>query len=96
MTHVFAAIGLCRKAHPAAANGTAARPSMLVAMLMVLALAGRAAAAEPDSVHEPYRVQPGDILTVSVWKEDGLTGDVFVRPDGGLSFSACGGHLGQR
>lgn len=59
-------------------------------MLMVLALAGRAAAAEPDSVHEPYRVQPGDILTVSVWKEDGLTGDVFVRPDGGLSFPLAG------
>lgn len=35
-------------------------------------------------------MQPGDILTVSVWKEDGLTIDVFVRPDGGLSFPLAG------
>jgi polysaccharide export outer membrane protein len=90
MTNVFAAIGIRRKDQLAPVNGTSARPSMLLAMLMVLALAGRATAAEPDSVREPYRVQPGDILTVSVWKEDGLTGDVFVRPDGGLSFPLAG------
>jgi|HubBroStandDraft_1064217.scaffolds.fasta_scaffold527279_1 polysaccharide export outer membrane protein len=40
--------------------------------------------------HEPYRVQPGDLLTVSVWKEESLQGDVLVRPDGGLSFPLAG------
>lgn len=37
-----------------------------------------------------YTVQPGDILTVSVWKEDGLQSDVVVRPDGGISFPLVG------
>jgi polysaccharide biosynthesis/export protein len=37
-----------------------------------------------------YHVQPGDMLTVSVWKETDLTLDVLVRPDGGLSFPLVG------
>jgi polysaccharide export outer membrane protein len=37
-----------------------------------------------------YRVQPGDVLHVSVWKEDDLQSDVLVRPDGGLSFPLAG------
>jgi polysaccharide export outer membrane protein len=37
-----------------------------------------------------YRVQPGDLLTVSVWKEKELQSDVLVRPDGGLSFPLAG------
>tara|TARA_R110002073_G_scaffold192087_1_gene350842 strand:- start:661 stop:1233 length:573 start_codon:yes stop_codon:yes gene_type:complete len=37
-----------------------------------------------------YGVQPGDILAVSVWKEDGLQADVLVRPDGKFSFPLTG------
>jgi len=37
-----------------------------------------------------YRVQPGDTLSVSVWKEADLSGEVLVRPDGGLSFPLVG------
>jgi polysaccharide export outer membrane protein len=37
-----------------------------------------------------YQVQPGDLLTVTVWKETDLTGDVLVRPDFGLSFPLVG------
>lgn len=37
-----------------------------------------------------YRVQPGDVLLVSVWKEEGLERQVLVRPDGGLSFPLVG------
>jgi polysaccharide export outer membrane protein len=62
----------------------------LLTALVFLAVAGRVAANDPDVAKEPYRVQPGDILIVSVWKEDGLTGDVFVRPDGGLSLPLAG------
>jgi polysaccharide export outer membrane protein len=62
----------------------------LLTALVLLAVAGHAAANDPEVVREPYRVQPGDILTVSVWKEDRLTGDVFVRPDGGLSIPLAG------
>jgi polysaccharide export outer membrane protein len=38
-----------------------------------------------------YEVKPGDILHVSVWKEEGLDiPDVLVRPDGGFSFPLAG------
>lgn len=37
-----------------------------------------------------YLVQPGDVLHVSVWKEEGLEQDVLVRPDGGFSFPLAG------
>lgn len=37
-----------------------------------------------------YKVQPGDILTISVWKQTNLQSDALVRPDGGLSFPLVG------
>lgn len=37
-----------------------------------------------------YLVQPGDILEISVWKEEDLSQEVLVRPDGGLSFPLAG------
>jgi polysaccharide export outer membrane protein len=37
-----------------------------------------------------YRIQPGDVLIVSVWKEQDLQSEVLVRPDGGLSFPLAG------
>jgi len=37
-----------------------------------------------------YRLRPGDLLTISVWKEPDLQGDILVRPDGGLSFALAG------
>jgi len=39
---------------------------------------------------EPYILQPGDELTISVWKEPDLTGDVLVRPDGGITMALAG------
>lgn len=53
-----------------------------------LALLSTPAAAEPAP--PPYTIQPGDVLTVSVWKEKELQSDVLVRPDGGLSFPLAG------
>lgn len=43
-------------------------------------------AAEP----EPYRIQPGDVLIVSVWKQTDLQSEVLVRPDGGMSLPLVG------
>jgi polysaccharide biosynthesis/export protein len=37
-----------------------------------------------------YELQPGDVLTVSVWKDADLTGDVLVRPDGGFTMPLIG------
>lgn len=39
---------------------------------------------------EPYRIQAGDFLIVSVWKEPDLQGEVLVRSDGALSFPLAG------
>ena len=39
---------------------------------------------------DPYTVNPGDILSISVWKEDDLQSEVLVRPDGFFSFPLAG------
>jgi polysaccharide export outer membrane protein len=46
------------------------------------------AAAEPAG----YAIQPGDILQISVWKEEGLQSETIVAPDGMASFPLVG-HL---
>jgi len=48
-----------------------------------------AAVARADAT-DTYIVQPGDVLTISVWKEKDLQGDVAIRPDGGLNFPLVG------
>jgi polysaccharide export outer membrane protein len=37
-----------------------------------------------------YFLQPGDVLSVSVWKEEDLQQLLLVRPDGGISFPLVG------
>ena len=65
--------------------------------LLFLSLVGTGVAAEPQlgvkaaGVTLPnYHLQPGDLITVSVWKETDLQTDVLVRPDGGFSFALAG------
>ena len=65
--------------------------------LVCCAFAGHTLAAEPTvgvtppGVNLPaYHLQPGDIMTVSVWKETELQSDVLIRPDGGFSFPLAG------
>lgn len=57
-----------------------------LALLLACAHIAPAGADEP----EPYRIQPGDVLIVSVWKEQDLMAEVLVRPDGGMSFPLVG------
>jgi len=60
-------------------------------MLATFAIVGAgAASAAADPTSGDYRVQPGDVLQVTVWKEQDLTGEVLVRPDGGISFPLVG------
>ena len=47
-------------------------------------------ATEDGSFGETYKIQPGDVLEVSVWKEEDLAKQVLVRPDGGMSFPLVG------
>jgi polysaccharide export outer membrane protein len=37
-----------------------------------------------------YQIQPGDVLQISVWREEDLKLDVLVRPDGGFTFPLAG------
>ena len=62
----------------------------LLCVMLALCAAGTAFAGEPQPAPPEYQVQAGDVLTVTVWKEQDLTGDVLVRPDGGLSFPLVG------
>jgi polysaccharide export outer membrane protein len=64
------------------------------ASLWLLGLLAVAAHADSSNKTAPvdaaYLVQPGDSLTVTVWKEQDLQGDYLVRPDGGLTFPLAG------
>lgn len=37
-----------------------------------------------------YLIGPGDVLDISVWKEEGMQLKVLVRPDGGITFPLAG------
>jgi polysaccharide export outer membrane protein len=45
----------------------------------------------PDAYAEDgYGLQPGDVVRINVWREEGLDEGVLVRPDGGISFPLAG------
>ena len=62
----------------------------LVVLAAAAALADDHVERKPVSAAAEYRVQPGDVLFVSVWKEKDLEGEILVRPDGGVSFPLAG------
>lgn len=64
----------------------------IVRLLSTLFLAGWAGASVPTNaaVLEGYKLQPGDLLQVTVWKETDLQSEVLIRPDGGISFALAG------
>lgn len=49
-----------------------------------------ALSAQENPAGDNYLVNPGDVLAVSVWKEEGLQQEVLVRPDGKFSFPLAG------
>ena len=44
----------------------------------------------PPHVDKNYVIGPFDVLTVNVWKEQALSGNLLVRPDGMISMSLIG------
>lgn len=58
----------------------------LYSLLVLSGLPGTAQAAE-EAV---YQVQAGDVLMVSVWREEDLQLEVVVRPDGAISLPLAG------
>lgn len=41
-------------------------------------------------IDDSYVIGPGDVLTIAVWKEQALSGNLLVRPDGMISMSLIG------
>ena len=64
----------------------------LIVLVIATLLATPAWCDSADLAETPgsYHIQPGDLLTISVWKEPDLQMEVLVRPDGGLSFPLAG------
>ena len=65
-------------------NRSALRFNTLILLFTILVLAEAATA-------DSYKLQPGNILEVSVWKEPDLERDVLVTPDGTIAFPLVGG-----
>jgi polysaccharide export outer membrane protein len=57
-----------------------------VVLFLVLSANGAAAASEENG----YRIGAGDVLALSVWKDETLTRQVVVLPDGTISFPLIG------
>jgi polysaccharide export outer membrane protein len=71
------------------------RPSLCAALVVAMAQpspasADRAGQDNKENSDRHYILQPGDVVTISVWKERDLQAEVLVRPDGGLSFPLAG------
>ena len=64
----------------------------LLLMAVSISAVAQEAAENQASPGEPaaYTVNPGDILTISVWKEPDLIRQVIIRPDGAFSFPLVG------
>jgi polysaccharide export outer membrane protein len=58
-----------------------------IAIISVVNPADAQETARPD---DSYKILPGDVLQVSVWKEPDLQLELLVRPDGAVSFPLAG------
>jgi polysaccharide export outer membrane protein len=63
---------------------------LLSLLVVILCGFGTAQAQENVAAGEAYKIQPGDLLFISVWKEPELQQEVLVRPDGAISFPLSG------
>ncbi|HEY0803286.1 MAG TPA: polysaccharide biosynthesis/export family protein [Steroidobacteraceae bacterium] len=62
----------------------------MVLLLVGLILVGARGMAADTAPTDGYKLQPGDLLQVVVWKETDLQSEVLIRPDGGISFALAG------
>jgi len=62
---------------------------LCVALFLTSAHADESAeTAAPD--RPAYTINPGDVLSITVWKEDDLQRQIIIRPDGAFSFPLTG------
>lgn len=62
----------------------------LVQLVALIVMAAARTVAADTAPADAYKLQPGDLLQVVVWKETDLQSEVLVRPDGGISFPLAG------
>lgn len=62
----------------------------LVLVPLLWAFGGTAAEPAAPAGSADYQLQPGDVLSVQVWKETDLQAEVLIRPDGWMSFPLAG------
>jgi polysaccharide export outer membrane protein len=64
----------------------------LFKLLLMVILTGSAGSVvlAGEARTDGYKLQPGDVLQVVVWKETDLQSEVLIRPDGGMSFALAG------
>ena len=62
----------------------------LLAALAVMLITAPVHAQDRPNQREPYTINPGDLLEISVWKEPDMQRQVLVRPDGAFSFPLSG------
>lgn len=92
------AIAAPQAARPAPPSSTPARPAPGPGQAPAQAVPAQAQAPAPavQAIYDPYsvtpdyRVAPGDVLEVFVWKEPELSREVRVRPDGHLTVPLIG------
>jgi polysaccharide export outer membrane protein len=78
-------------ARSAAAQAPVAKPAQApVAKSAAVATPSTAVTAAAAGISPQYRLQPGDLVIITVWKEKDLETEALVRPDGGLSFPLVG------
>ncbi|WP_455378975.1 polysaccharide biosynthesis/export family protein [Petrachloros mirabilis] len=65
-------------------------PVFLVLSLLCMAIGSPGSAATAAQVDPDYRLGAEDVMLVSVWKDEHLTREVVVRPDGMFSFPLVG------
>ncbi len=58
--------------------------------ILLLGIGFAVPASGQEAADPAYEVQPGDVLEVSVWKEEDLQRQVLIRPDGRFSFPLAG------
>ncbi|MGI9307950.1 MAG: polysaccharide biosynthesis/export family protein [Gammaproteobacteria bacterium] len=68
---------------------------LLIFAIFFAGLQNMVLAQEQPAIDKFYRINPGDILQISVWEETSLQKDVLVTPDGRFSFPLAGEILAE-
>lgn len=90
---------IAQRAHwplPAAPSRTTCSTRLLRALcLLAIGMLGTVARAQELPTRDLYRINPGDVLQISVWKEEDLLRELLVNPDGHFAFPLAGDMVAE-